>query len=139
MNDNRRYLLDTNILFDLVRRPAGAITARIVEVGEDNICTSIIVAAELRFGAEKRGSSRLSNQLESILSHLDILPFEEPADRHYAEIRYQLEKKGAPIGPNDLLIAAQALSQGLIMATANFEEFSRVPKLVVENWLNVKR
>ncbi len=136
MNDKQRYLLDTNVLSDLVRRPAGIITKRIVEVGEDNICTSIIVAAELRFGAEKRGSSRLSNQLESILSHLDILPFEEPADQYYAQIRYQLEKQGTPIGPNDLLIAAQALSQGLIMVTANIEEFSRVTELVVENWLN---
>jgi tRNA(fMet)-specific endonuclease VapC len=71
------------------------------------------------------------------LSCLDILPFEEPADRFYAQIRLQLEKNGTPIGPNDLLIAAQALSLGMVMVTANFEEFSRVPELVVENWLNV--
>lgn len=64
---------------------------RIAAVGEGNICTSIIVATELRFGAEKCGSSRLSNQLESILSQLDILPFEEPADRYYTQIRHLLE------------------------------------------------
>ncbi|MGD8941122.1 MAG: PIN domain-containing protein, partial [Gammaproteobacteria bacterium] len=81
MNDKQRYLLDTNILSDLVRRPAGVVTDRIAEVGEGNICTSIIVAAELRFGAAKRGSTRLSNQLDSILSQLDILSFEEPADQ----------------------------------------------------------
>jgi tRNA(fMet)-specific endonuclease VapC len=136
VNDKQRFLLDTNILSDLVRRPAGVVTNRIIDVGEDNICTSIIVAAELRFGAAKRGSPRLSNQLESILSQLVILPFEEPADQYYAQIRYQLEKIGTPIGPNDLLIAAQSLSMGMIMVTANIEEFSRVPGLAVENWLD---
>lgn len=136
MNDKKRYLLDTNILSDLVRRPGGMVANRIAEVGEGNICTSIIVAAELRFGATKRGSTRLSNQLESILSQVDILSFEDPADQYYAQIRYQLEKIGTPIGPNDLLIAAQALSMGMIMVTANMEEFSRVQGLVVENWLD---
>ena len=70
---------------------------------------------------------------------MDILPFEELADQHYAQIRYQLEKKDTPIGPNDLLIAAQALSMGMIMVTANIEEFSRVQGLVVENWLDAPR
>ena len=130
------YLLDTNIVSDLVCRPAGRIRDCIAERGEAQVCTSIIVAAELRFGAAKRGSKRLITQLETVLAALDVLPFDEPADRRYGEIRAVLERVGTPIGANDLLIAAHALSHGLTLVTANEDEFRRVPGLVVENWLN---
>jgi tRNA(fMet)-specific endonuclease VapC len=133
---NPVYLLDTNILSDLVRRPAGRIRDCIAERGEAQVCTSIIVAAELRFGAAKKGSERLTAQLESVLAALDILPFDEPADRRYGEIRAALERAGTPIGASDLLIAAHALSQGLTLVTANEDEFRRVPGLIVENWLS---
>ncbi len=129
------YLLDTNILSDLVRHPAGKIAQRIKAVGEERICTSVVVAAELRYGAYKKGSVRLTNQLEVILSGLDIISLEEPTDERYAELRTALERAGTPIGPNDMLIAAHALALGLILVTANVDEFSRVPGLVVENWL----
>jgi tRNA(fMet)-specific endonuclease VapC len=89
----------------------------------------------LRFGAEKRASPRLNKQLEAILSVLTILPFEEPADRFYAQLRSQLERRGSPIGPNDMLIAAHALALDLTIITANTHEFSRVPELKVDNWL----
>ena len=131
-----RYLLDTNILSDLIRHPQGAIAGRIAEVGEDAICTSIIVAAEMRFGAAKADSRRLADRVDTVLSALEVLPFEIPADRHYATVRWELAQKGTPIGPNDLLIAAQALSHGLAIVTANAGEFSRVPGLAVENWLH---
>ena len=131
----RRYLLDTNIVSDLVRNPAGAIAQRIAIVGEDRVCTSLVVSAELRFGALKKGSPRLSSQLEAILSALDILPMEEPLDLHYAELRLELERRGTPIGGNDMLIAAQARALDLTLVTANEREFSRVPGLSVENWL----
>jgi len=130
-----RYLLDTNILSDLVRNPQGKIAQRIAREGEKNICTSIVVAAELRFGAEKRGSERLTKQLETILSAISALPLEEPADRHYGKLRAHLEERGARIGPNDMLIAAQALALECTVITANDREFSRVPGLKVENWL----
>lgn len=130
-----RYLLDTNILSDLVRNPRGAVTARIREIGEDRICTSIIVAAELRFGAEKRGSRRLTARLESILNALEVLPFESPADAVYGMIRAQLERAGCLIGGNDMLIAAQALALGHRLVTNNEREFARVEGLAVENWL----
>ncbi|MCB1763558.1 MAG: type II toxin-antitoxin system VapC family toxin [Gammaproteobacteria bacterium] len=131
----RRYLLDTNILSDLVRHPQGKVAERIASLGENRMCTSIVVAAELRFGARKRGSDRLTKQLEAILSALQIEPLEEPADRHYGELRSYLEKQGDSIGPNDLLIAAHALSLECVLITANVKEFSRVPGLLVENWL----
>ena len=130
------YLLDTTIVSDLVRRPAGRIRDCIAARGEGRVCTSIVVAAELRFGAAKKGSKRLTAQLETVLAALDILPFDEPADRRYGEIRAALERAGTPIGANDLLIAAHALAHGLILVTANEDEFRRVPGLVVENWLN---
>jgi tRNA(fMet)-specific endonuclease VapC len=131
-----RFLLDTNILSDLVRRPQGKIADWIAHEGESSICTSIVVASELRFGAEKLGSARLTRQLGIILSALDILPLDEPADRHYAKLRWHLEQRGSPIGPNDLLIAAHALALDCTVVTANDREFSRVPGLKVVNWLN---
>jgi tRNA(fMet)-specific endonuclease VapC len=100
------------------------------------ICTSIIVAAEIRFGAEKSGSNKLGDQVDLILSAIEILPLESPADREYGKLRHYLARNGTPIGPNDMLIAAQALCAGLIVVTANTGEFSRVPGLNVENWLS---
>jgi tRNA(fMet)-specific endonuclease VapC len=130
-----RFLLDSNILSHLVRRPQGQVAKCIEREGERSICTSIVVAAELRFGARKLGSERLSRQLEAILEAIEVLPLEEPADRHYANIRWTLEQRGEPIGPNDLLIAAHALALKSTLVTANVREFSRVPGLQVANWL----
>ncbi len=129
-----QYLLDTNILSDLIRHPQGKVANNIQAVGERAVCTSIIVAAELRFGAAKSGSTQLTNRIDMILSALEVLPFDPPADRHYADIRQQLTRRGEIIGPNDLLIAAHARSQNLTVITANAREFSRVPELGVEDW-----
>lgn len=110
------------------------------QVGEDKVCTSVIVASELRFGARKHklgtGSERLYNQVEAILSAIEILAFDQPADQHYAEIREVLEAAGTPIGPNDLLIAAHARAHALTVVTANEREFARVPEIQIENWLS---
>jgi len=130
------YLLDTNILSDLVRHPQGVVAQKIAVVGENAVCTSIIVAAELRFGAAKINSVRLSNQVETILTAMLVVPFEVPADRKYALLRQLLESSGNPIGPNDLLIAAQAQANEQTLVTANVSEFTRVPGLQVENWLS---
>lgn len=130
-----QFLLDTNIVSDVVRNPQGVVAARIAAIGEQFVCTSIVVASELRFGAEKSGSARLQRQLERVLGALDVLPLETPVDRHYAEIRLVLENGGQPIGPNDLLIASHARAFGLTVITANMAEFARVPGLAVENWL----
>jgi tRNA(fMet)-specific endonuclease VapC len=130
-----RYLLDTNIVSDLVRRPQGVVATRIAEVGEGNVCTSVIVAAELRYGAAKRGSTALSAQVEAVLGGFEILPFESPMETVYARVRTRLEAAGQPIGGNDLLIAAQALALDLAVVTDNLGEFSRVAGLACENWL----
>jgi tRNA(fMet)-specific endonuclease VapC len=130
-----RYLLDTNIVSDLVRHPQGRVAQRIRGVGEASVCTSIIVAAELRYGGAKKSSPKLSAQLAAILGALDILPFESPADVTYGQIRARLEQEGHPIGANDLLIAAQAVASHLTLVTDNEREFSRVEGLSRENWL----
>jgi tRNA(fMet)-specific endonuclease VapC len=130
-----RYLLDTNIVSVLVRAPTGPVTEHVREVGESQVCTSIIVAAELRYGAAKRGSARLLAQLELVLGALAVLPLEPPADEVYGDIRAQLERAGRMIGGNDLLIAAQALAMDCTVVTDNQREFKRVQGLRVENWL----
>lgn len=129
------YLLSTNVLSDLVRHPQGLIARRIEDVGEAAVSTSVIVATELRYGAEKKGSERLMRQVDAILSILPVLRLEAPADRTYASIRTELERAGTLIGGNDLLIAAHALALDLTVVTANVAEFARVPNLRVENWL----
>jgi len=89
-----RYLLDTNILSELVRFPKGPVAIRITAVGEDAVCTNVIVAAELRFGAAKSGSTKLADRVDAILSALEILSLEEPADRRYAKLRCELTRRG---------------------------------------------
>ena len=130
-----RHLLDTNIVSDLVRNPNGIVADRIRSVGEANVCTSILVAAELRFGAEKKGSRRLANRIAEILDILEVLPFSAPADASYAAVRTFLERAGHPMGANDLLIAAQTITLGFTLVTDNEQEFRRVRGLSLQNWL----
>ena len=130
------YLLDTNIISDLIRNPSGAAAQRIAQLGAKGICTSIVVACELRFGARRKGSETLTLRVEQLLASLAVLPFGEPADRHYADIRTVLERAGTPIGSHDLFIAAHARSLGLTLVTHNMREFERVPGLRREDWLS---
>lgn len=129
------FLLDTNILSDLIRHPQGVIANRIAVVGEAEIATSIIVASELRYGAERRGSDRLTRQLAAVLSLVPVLPLGDDADMQYGRLRTDLEKRGQPISGNDMLIAAHALSLGVTLVTDNVREFERVTGLAIENWL----
>jgi tRNA(fMet)-specific endonuclease VapC len=131
-----RYLLDTNIVSDLVRNPQGHAAKYIREAGEGKVCTSIIVAAGLRYGAAKKGSPRLTAQLEAILDALDVLPLEPPMDEIYGRLRaLLLERDGRLIGGNDLLIVAQTVALGCTLVTDNEREFNRIDELLVENWL----
>jgi tRNA(fMet)-specific endonuclease VapC len=132
-----RFLLDTNIVSDLVRHPQGRAAAHIARVGEECVATSIIVAAELRYGAAKKASSRLQRQLEAVLGALQVLPLEEPVDVVYGALRARLEQTGRLIGSHALLIAAQSLALGFTLVSANVKEFARVDDLSLENWLRV--
>jgi len=129
------YMLDTNIVSDLIRNPQGKAAKQIARLGDDNICTSVIVAAELRYGCAKNGSSRLHEAVEDLLGEINVLPFDVPADAEYGNIRADLEAAGKPIGGNDLLIAAHARTAGATIVTANTGEFKRIRGLKVENWL----
>ena len=133
-----QYLLDTDIVSALVKKPAGPLADRFARLDPDSFCTSIVVAAELRYGACRKDSAKLTQQVEAVLEGIDILPIETPVDRHYGEIRAALARIGQPIGQNDLFIAAHARALDLILVTGNVGEFSRVPGLRVENWLAIE-
>jgi len=131
-----RYLLDTNVLSALIRQPQGPVAATLARRGFGTVCTSIVVAAELRFGARKLDSKALTGKIDDLLASLPVLSLDAGADHTYAEIRLQLEQAGTPIGPNDLLIAAQALQSGLTLVTDNTDEFGPVTGLQLENCLD---
>lgn len=128
-------MLDTNAVSDLMYDPIGPVGQRVAVVGTGDIAVSLIVVAELRFGVAKSGSARLAAQLDRVLSGMSVKPWDAPADRVYGDIRADLYKRGQPIGSNDLLIAAHALALDCILVTDNEREFSRVPGLLIENWL----
>lgn len=134
MSPELRFLLDTDTVSDLVRNPQGNVARMIAHHGEQTVATSIIVACELRYGAMKRNSKRLSAQLDAVLSALEILPLESSADLRYAQIRVTLERARTPIGPNNMLIAAHALALDLALVTGNTREFGRVPMLNAVDW-----
>jgi len=129
------YLLDTNIISEIIRNPAGLAARRIEQIDPKEICTSIVVAAELRYGCAKKGSARLLAKVEAVLETIPVLPLDVPADSQYGNIRSTLEAAGQTIGLNDLLIAAHAHALGLTLITDNTREFNRIRGLGVENWL----
>ena len=129
-----RYLQDTNVVSQLVRRPGGELARRIADLEPGSAAISVVVAAELRYGVHRRGSARLMERLEAVLSTIDVLPLEEPVDQHYGAIRNDLERIGRPIGGNDMFIAAHARALGVTLVTNNVSEFRRVPDLSVEDW-----
>lgn len=130
-----RFMLDTNTISDMIRNPAGAAAKR-ARAAADQLCTSIVVAAELRYGCARKGSPELLRRVESMLDEIGILPLDVPADEDYARVRHGLEAAGRPIGANDLFIAAHAIRLDATLVTANLREFSRVPGLKTENWID---
>jgi tRNA(fMet)-specific endonuclease VapC len=130
-----KYLLDTNIVIYVVKRRPLEVLAKFNE-NAGRMAISSITLSELYHGAEK--STKVSQNLEVIeefSSLLAVLPYTAKASQHYGAIRSDLEKAGQPIGVNDLHIAAQARSEGLVLVTNNLSEFARVPGLMVENWV----
>ena len=128
-------MLDTNIISDLIRNPSGAAARHIEKIGAKDIFTSIIVAAELRYGCAKKASPKLTEKVDNLLATIPVLSLETPVDNEYGRIRAELEAAGQTIGMNDLLIAAQAYTLNLTLVTDNLREFSRIHGLKIENWL----
>ena len=132
------YMLDTNICVFILRdRTTPKLRSKLLETPLAGMCLSAVTVAELEFGVERsRDPVRAELKLQSFLAPLDILPFDMNATLAYAKVRHGLESLGTPIGPLDALIAAHALSRGLVLATNNTREFSRVPGLKVEDWMD---
>ena len=130
-----RFMLDTNIISDMIRNPAGKAANAMVREGDAAVCTSIVVASELRYGCFRKGSTKLLKKVEDLLAEIPVLPLDVPVDAEYGALRAELESVGQPIGHNDLFIAAHACVLGTTLVTANIGEFTRIRKLKVENWL----
>ena len=131
-----KWLLDTNVCIDLIRRrpPSMLDRFRRHQVGEIGI--SVVTLAELEYGVS--GSSRPAQNREALdqfVSPLEVVPFDRPATTAYGRLRAALEKKGQTIGSMDMLIAAHALSLEVRLVTHNSREFGRVPGLKTEDWL----
>ena len=138
MTTGTLFLLDTNIISALMKDRSGIDTARVRERGlrtpDCTLATSVVVQYELLFGLARHGSPRLQAAFDIQMQNLVLLPLDEAVGPHYAKLRAQLEQAGTPIGANDTLIAAHALALGATLVTADIE-FTRVPGLQVENWL----
>jgi tRNA(fMet)-specific endonuclease VapC len=129
------YLLDTNILIAVSKKRAG-LSQRLGALPASEILLSSVVLAEIEYGIAKSAKPELNRQVyDSILRGFAVVDFGVAAARHYGALRLGLERRGEIIGPNDLMIAAQALATGAVLVTDNTDEFSRVAGLAVENWL----
>ncbi|AVR87310.1 PIN domain-containing protein [Thauera aromatica] len=129
------HLLDTNI-FIAALKAHPAVRARLESLPASAVVLSPIVLGELQTGVEKSEQvERNRARLEQVVAGLAVPRVDAATSAHYARIRAALERQGTPIGGNDLWIAAQALALGAVLVTDNVKEFSRVPGLVVENWL----
>jgi tRNA(fMet)-specific endonuclease VapC len=133
-----QYLLDTNIISDLMRDPQGRAAQQVISINRANsqtrFLTSVIVDCELRYGLARKPQARLQAAYEATLQTLTVLPLDLEVAQTYAQMRHAMTSNGLGLDTNDTLIAAQALSLGAILVSAD-AAFSRVPGLQVENWL----
>jgi len=129
------FLLDTNACIDYLTARYQKVVARIQGSSPEDLFLSVVVVAELRYGADHSARRRTNHaRIDALIEEIEPLDFDLRAAATYGRVRAQLEAGGTPIGPNDMLIAAHALSRGLTVITDNTEEFGRVKGLKVENW-----
>ena len=126
-------MLDTDISSYVIRRRPPVIAERF-ERHAEQLCVSVMTAAELRFGTVKAGRADLARLVEAYLARVTILDWPESATLHYARIRAKLESRGTPIGNMDLLIACHAVAEQATLVTNNLRHFAGVPELKVEQW-----
>ena len=130
-----RFLLDTNVCVDYLSGRHPPVAARLRALSPSEVCLSSVVVAELRYGADKSAQPRRNHQkLDTLTAEIACRAFDDAAAASYGKVRSGLERRGRPIGPNDMLIAAHALSLGLVLVTDNVREFSRIEGLDLENW-----
>lgn len=131
-----KYMLDTNICIYLIKRQPEGVLNKFRSFNIGDICMSSVTFSELMYGVEKsQHPQKNKSALEEFVLPLEVLSFDEQSARHYGHIRAYLEKKGTPIGPLDLMIAAHAQAINAILVTNNVKEFTRVPKLKIEDWV----
>ena len=128
------YMLDADTVSYSLREH-GRVAARIREHSPSDLCISAITLSELRYGAEIRPSKGIHVQLDRFVSQVEVIPFDQTAADRFAVVAAVLRRKGEPIGIFDTLLAAQALSLGLVFVTNNAKHFRRVPGLKTENWV----
>ncbi len=129
------FCLDTNIWSYLLRSPNAPLVRKLKAHKTAELCLTELIRAELLFGAKRSSKAKeLTGRIEELLAPFARIPFDAEAAEHYAEIRAFLVKKGKPISPNDLIIAASARAAGAVLVTANIREFKRVPGLKCEDW-----
>lgn len=132
-----RYLIDTNICIQIINKHPIDVIQRFKEYEVGEIGISTITVSELQYGvAKSRRPEQNQRRLDEFLAPFPLLPYDERAASVYGTIRSQLESRGLVIGPLDTLIAAQAVSRGLILVTNNTREFERVKGLRLENWVD---
>lgn len=130
-----KYLLDTNVCVDYLSGRHPPVVTRIQATAPSDLALSSVVVAELRYGADRSGRPGANHlRVDVLVTEIPSLAFDLEAAAAYGRLRARLEARGTPIGPNDMLIAAQALSRGLVIVTDNVREFSRVKGLSVETW-----
>ena len=132
------YCFDTDVLSATIRRePSLPLVRRLAQVPPTDQFTTAITMGELLYGAARRDSKRLNEQVRELLrGALTILPFDETAAAVYGPLRASLESDGQPLAEPDLRIASIALSRDLTVVTGNIRHFARIPDLTVENWLS---
>ncbi|MBR3533299.1 MAG: type II toxin-antitoxin system VapC family toxin [Clostridiales bacterium] len=131
-----RYMLDTNVLINCIRKRSDKLLKRLSDMDPSDVCISSLTYAELVHGVEKsKEVERNRFALALMLANFEILDFDVNAANDYGKIRADLESKGEPIGPFDMLIAAHALSRGCVLVTNNTREFQRVDGLKVVDWM----
>ena len=129
------YLLDTNIISDVAHNPAGSVGKKLGAIDPAEIVSSVVVAAEVWYGVENNPSFRSRERTESFMKTVRVLAMEADVARTYGKLRAEMKRAGSELGPNDLLIAAHALSLDATLITGDEKAFSRVPGLRIENWL----
>ena len=129
-----KYLLDTNICIYIINERPKRVLERFRSLAASDVGISSVTVAELAFGVAKSGSIRNRAALQTFLVPLDVASFDLAAALAYGDLRADLERRGQPIGPLDLQIAAHALSLNAILVTNNEREFRKVAGLTVENW-----
>lgn len=129
-----RFMLDTDTV-SFALRGQGAVASRMVSHRASELCISAVTLAELRYGANRRKSSRLHRMIDSFAARVAVMPFDEDCAAHYGLIANALAARGALIGDCDVLIAAHALTLELTLVTNNTKHFSRVKGLTLENWV----